>query len=261
MIITSLMNKKSGLIIGVANINSLAWNITCNVLNQGAVVALTYYSSINKKRILSLLKNINISIVLPCDVSNDEEIKYVFKVLKYRWGVLDFLLHSISYVNNKGLQGKYLTISRRSFIRALDINCFSFTTISRYASYIMNFGGSILTLTYFGAKSVIPFYNVMGVAKSALEASVRYLANDLGCYNIRVNALSLGPVKTLSSLKIREFNSILNYYKLITPMYRNITFSDISGSSIYFLSNLSSGVTGEIHNVDCGYQIMGIKYY
>ena len=259
MINTSLMKNKKGLVMGVANERSIAWAIAKTLSNSGAEVALTYQGETLKKRVGPLAKEINSSIVLECNVENENNISKVFNEIKKKWEVIDFVVHAIAFSNREELKGKYLNTTKDNFKRTMDISCYSFTAVAREAAKIMTNGGSLLTLSYFGSEKFMPHYNVMGIAKSALEASIKYLAKDLGKRKIRVNALSPGPIKTLAASAIGDFNYILKWNENNSPLKRNITVDDISGSAIYFLSDLSSGVTGEIHHVDSGYNIIGMK--
>ena len=259
MINTSLMKNKKGLVMGVANERSIAWAIAKTLSNSGAEVALTYQGEVLKKRVGPLAKEINSSIVLECNVENGNNISKVFNEIKKKWEVIDFVVHAIAFSNREELKGKYLNTTKDNFKRTMDISCYSFTAVAREAAKIMTNGGALLTLSYFGSEKFMPHYNVMGIAKSALEASIKYLAKDLGKRKIRVNALSPGPIKTLAASAIGDFNYILKWNENNSPLKRNITVDDISGSAIYFLSDLSSGVTGEIHHVDSGYNIIGMK--
>ena len=259
MINTSLMKNKKGLVMGVANERSIAWAIAKTLSNSGAEVALTYQGETLKKRVDPLAKEINSSIVLECNVENGNNISKVFNEIKKKWEVIDFVVHAIAFSNREELKGKYLNTTKDNFKRTMDISCYSFTAVAREAAKIMTNGGALLTLSYFGSEKFMPHYNVMGIAKSALEASIKYLAKDLGKRKIRVNALSPGPIKTLAASAIGDFNYILKWNENNSPLIRNITVDDISGSAIYFLSDLSSGVTGEIHHVDSGYNIIGMK--
>ena len=259
MINTSLMKNKKGLVMGVANERSIAWAIAKTLSNSGAEVALTYQGETLKKRIEPLAKEINSSMVLECNVENEDNISKVFNEIKKKWKVIDFVVHAIAFSNREELKGKYLNTTKDNFKRTMDISCYSFTAVAREAEKIMTNGGALLTLSYFGSEKFMPHYNVMGIAKSALEASIKYLAKDLGKRKIRVNALSPGPIKTLAASAIGDFNYILKWNENNSPLKRNITVDDISGSAIYFLSDLSSGVTGEIHHVDSGYNIIGMK--
>ena len=259
MMSTSLMKNKKGLVMGVANKRSIAWAIAKNLSNSGAKVALTYQGEALKKRIDPLAKEINSSIVLECNVENDNDISKVFNEIKKKWKNIDFVVHAIAFSNREELKGKYLNTTKDNFKKTMHISCYSFTAVAREAEKIMANGGALLTLSYFGSEKYMPHYNVMGIAKSALEASVKYLAKDLGKKKIRVNGLSPGPIKTLAASAIGDFNYILKWNENNSPLKRNITSDDISGSALYFLSDLSSGVTGEIHHVDSGYNIIGMK--
>tara|TARA_B100001245_G_scaffold75723_1_gene53683 strand:- start:375 stop:1184 length:810 start_codon:yes stop_codon:yes gene_type:complete len=256
---TSLMKNKKGLVMGVANKRSIAWAIAKNLSNSGAEVALTYQGEVLKKRIAPLAKEINSSLVLECNVENDNDISKVFNEIKKKWKNIDFVVHAIAFSNREELKGKYLNTTKDNFKKTMHISCYSFTAVAREAEKIMANGGTLLTLSYFGSEKYMPHYNVMGIAKSALEASVKYLAKDLGKKKIRVNGLSPGPIKTLAASAIGDFNYILKWNENNSPLKRNITSDDISGSALYFLSDLSSGVTGEIHHVDSGYNIIGMK--
>jgi len=253
------MKNKKGLVMGVANKRSIAWAIAKNLSNSGAEVALTYQGEVLKKRITPLAKEINSSIVLECNVENDNDISKVFNEIKKKWKNIDFVVHAIAFSNREELKGKYLNTTKDNFKKTMHISCYSFTAVAREAEKIMANGGALLTLSYFGSEKYMPHYNVMGIAKSALEASVKYLAKDLGKKKIRVNGLSPGPIKTLAASAIGDFNYILKWNENNSPLKRNITSDDISGSALYFLSDLSSGVTGEIHHVDSGYNIIGMK--
>jgi enoyl-[acyl-carrier protein] reductase I len=255
---TKLLSQKRGLIMGVANDKSIAWAIAKKAHENGASLAFTYQGEILEKRIKPLAEEIGSSVVIPCDVSNDESLEATFKHLKNEIGTLDFIIHSIAYATRDALKGRYVDTQRDHFKQALDISCYSLAAVCKYAEPLLNPGGSILTMTYYGSERVIPNYNVMGVAKAALEASVRYLAYDLGEKGIRVNAISAGPIKTLAASAIGDFNSFLNTAKKNSPLRENVTQEDVANSSLYFLSDLSKHVTGEIHYVDAGYNIMGI---
>ena len=255
----SLMAGKRGLIMGVANDHSIAWGIAKSLADQGAELAFTYQGDILLKRVKPLAESIGSDIILPCDVSSDEDIDTLFTTLEEKWGKLDFVVHAIAFSDRKELKGKYYNTSRGNFNVALDISCYSFTAVCQRAHSMMNDGGSFLTLTYYGGEKVMPHYNVMGVAKAALEASVRYLAADLGEKNVRVNAISAGPVKTLAASGVGDFRYILNWNLHNTPLRRNTTLQDIGGTAVYLLSDLSSGVTGENVHVDSGYHVVGMK--
>ncbi|MBM3601874.1 MAG: enoyl-ACP reductase FabI [Alphaproteobacteria bacterium] len=255
---TPLMAGKRGLVMGVANDRSIAWAIAQAAAKHGAELAFTYQGEALEKRVRPLAATVGSTIVEPCDVADDATIDRVFAVVKERWQRLDFVVHAIAYADKEELKGKYLNTSRGNFQRSLDVSCYSFTAVSQRAVPLMTAGGSLLTLTYIGAEQVMPHYNVMGVAKAALEASVRYLAVDLGRQNIRVNGLSAGPVKTLAASGIGDFRYILKWNQLNAPLKRNVSLEEVGGAGLYLLSDLSGGVTGEIHHVDCGYHVVGM---
>ena len=255
-----LMKEKKGLIMGVANNRSLAWGIARSLSEHGAEIALTYQGEALGKRVKPLADSINSKLVIPCDVSDKQSLESTFVEVKKHWGKLDFIVHAIGFSDKNELKGRYIdSITRKNFLNSLDISCFSFTEICKYAEPLMINGGSCLTLTYYGAEKVTPHYNVMGIAKAALEASVRYLAMDMGENNIRVNAISAGPVKTLASSGIGDFRYILKWNELNSPLKRNTTIDDVGGAALYLLSDLGKGTSGEIHHVDCGYHIVGMK--
>ena len=254
-----LMAGKKGLVMGVANDRSIAWGIAKAAREQGAELAFTYQGEALEKRVRPLAEEVGSSIVLPCDVSDEASMDAVFAELTKQWGKIDFLVHAIGYSDKEELRGRYADTSLDNFLKTMQISVFSFTSLARRAAAIMPDGGSLLTLTYYGAERVMPHYNVMGVAKAALEASVRYLAVDLGGQNIRVNSLSAGPIKTLAASGIGDFRYILKWNQYNSPLKRNVTLEDIGGSGLYLLSDLSSGVSGETHHVDCGYHVVGMK--
>jgi enoyl-[acyl-carrier protein] reductase I len=254
-----LMAGKRGLVMGVANDRSIAWGIAQAARAQGAELAFTYQGEALEKRVRPLADSVGSKLVLPCDVSDEASIDAVFTAIEKEWGKLDFVVHAIGYSDKEELRGRYADTSLQNFLTSMHISVFSFTSIARRASAIMPDGGSLLTLTYYGAERVMPHYNVMGVCKAALEASVRYLAVDLGGQNIRVNALSAGPIKTLAASGIGDFRYILKWNQYNSPLKRNVTLDDIGGAGLYLLSNLSSGVSGETHHVDCGYHVVGMK--
>ena len=256
---TGVMAGKKGLIMGVANERSIAWGIAKKVAEQGADLAFTFQGDALQKRVTPLAASLGSSLVLPCDVTDEASVDAVFSELQSRWGKLDFVLHAIAYSDKEELKGQYVDTTRDNFERTMDISVYSFTEITRKATAMMNDSGSLLTLTYYGAERVMPHYNVMGVAKAALEASVRYLAVDLGGRNIRVNGLSAGPMKTLAASGIGDFRYILKWNEYNSPLKRNVTLDDVGGAGLYLLSDLSSGVTGETHHVDCGYHVVGMK--
>ena len=244
---------------GVANERSIAWGIAKTAAAHGAELAFTYQGEALFKRLEPLAKSVDSDIIMQCDVTEDESIEEIFKTIKAKWGKLDFLVHAIAYSDKEELKGEYVNTSRDNFNRTLDISCYSFTSVAKQAADLMTDGGSLLTLSYYGAERVMPHYNVMGVAKAALEASVRYLAVDLGGQGIRVNGLSAGPMKTLAASGIGDFRYILKWNQYNSPLKRNVTLDDVGGAAMYLLSDLASGVSGEIHHVDCGYHIVGMK--
>ena len=254
-----LMQGKRGLIMGVANKRSLAWGIAKAVAEQGAELAFSYQGEALEKRVKPLAESVGSSLVLPCDVTDMPSVDALFDTLKSEWGQLDFVVHAIGFSDKNELRGRYSDTTRENFLMTMDISCYSFTAICQRAHKMMTEGGSLITLTYFGAERVMPHYNVMGVAKAALEASVKYLARDLGDDGIRVNAISAGPIKTLAASGIGDFRYILKWNELNSPLRRNVTIEDVGGAGVYLLSDLSSGVTGEIHHVDAGYNIIGMK--
>ncbi len=253
-----LMTGKRGLIMGVANDRSIAWGIARAAHAHGAELGFTFQGEALEKRVRPLAQSIGSDTVMPCDVADDESIDGVFRAIEKRWGKLDFLVHAIAYSDKDELKGQYVNTSRDNFLRSLDISCYSFTAVAQRAVPLMREGGSLLTMTYFGAERVMPHYNVMGVAKAALEASVRYLASDLGKDGIRVNAVSAGPIKTLASSGIGDFRYILKWNEYNSPLRRNVTLDQVGGAAVYLLSDLSTGVTGEVHHVDCGYHVVGM---
>ncbi|MCQ9154854.1 enoyl-ACP reductase FabI [Acidomonas methanolica] len=255
----SLMAGKRGLIMGVANDRSIAWAIAAACAAQGAELAFTYQGDALGKRVLPLAASVGSTLVLPCDVGDDAAIEATFAEIRKEWGKIDFLVHAIGWADKQYLRGRYLDTPRDAFLKAMEISCFSFTVVGKHAAALMPDGGSLLTLSYLGAERVMPHYNVMGVAKAALEASVRYMAADLGSDNIRVNAISAGPIMTLAANGIGDFRYILRWNQLNAPLERNVALADVGGAGLYFLSGLSSGVTGEVHHVDCGYHLVGMK--
>jgi enoyl-[acyl-carrier protein] reductase I len=254
-----LMAGKQGLVMGVANERSLAWGIAKALTAHGAALAFTYQGEALGKRVRPLAESLGSDFVMEADVAVEESLDAIFATLRRRWGRLDFLVHAIAFSDKDQLKGRYIETTRDNFLRTLEISCFSFTDICRRAAPLMSSGGSLLTLTYSGAERVMPHYNVMGVAKAALEASVKYLAVDLGRHNIRVNAISAGPIKTLAASGIGDFRYILKWNQLNSPLKRNVTIEDVGGAGVYLLSDLSAGVSGEIHHVDCGYHVVGMK--
>ena len=254
-----LMAGKRGLILGVANNRSIAWGIAKACADQGAELALTYQGEAFRKRVEPLAAELGAHVVGHCDVTETESVDAVFKNVADRWGKLDFLVHAIAFSDKEELDGRYVETTRDNFLRTMDISVYSFTTVAKRAEALMTDGGSLLTLTYYGAEKVMPHYNVMGVAKAALEASVRYLAVDLGGSGIRVNAISAGPIKTLAASGIGDFRYILKWNEYNSPLKRSVTVEEVGGSALYLLSDLSRGVTGEVHHVDSGYHVVGMK--
>jgi enoyl-[acyl-carrier protein] reductase I len=253
-----LMAGKRGLIMGVANDHSIAWGIARALAGAGADLAFTYQGDAQAKRVKPLAESVASRLVLPCDVANDAELDSAFATLAEEWGNLDFLVHSLAYSDRNELKGRYVDTSRANFISTLSISCYSFTDVARRAAAMMKNGGSLVTLTYGGATRVMPNYNVMGVAKAALEASVRYLAADLGRDNIRVNAISAGPMRTLAGSAVGDARLVFKWNKAHSPLKKNIELDHVGGAGLYLLSDLSAGVTGEIHFVDAGYHVIGM---
>ena len=257
---TGLMQGKRGLIMGLANDKSLAWGIAKKLSEAGAELAFSYQGDALAKRVRPLAEQLGSDFLIECDVSDMDALDTTFATLKERWKTIDFVVHAIGFSDKNELRGKYVDTSLDNFLMTMNISAYSLVAVARRAAEMMpETGGSILTLTYYGAEKVIPHYNVMGVAKAALETSVQYLANDLGPKNIRVNAISAGPIKTLAASGIGDFRYILKWNELNAPLRRNVTIDDVGGSGLYFLSDLSSGVTGETHHVDAGYHIVGMK--
>ncbi|MGB0412386.1 MAG: enoyl-ACP reductase FabI [Pikeienuella sp.] len=254
-----LMAGKRGLIMGLANQKSIAWGIAQACAEQGAELAFTFQGDALEKRVRPLAASVGSDIVVPCDVTDFDSIDATFNTLEEKWGKLDFVLHAIAFADKTELDGRYVDTSFANFQMSMNISCYSFTAVAQRAEKMMPDGGSLMTLTYYGAEKVMPHYNVMGVAKAALEASVKYMAMDLGPKNIRVNSLSAGPMKTLAASGIGDFRYILKWNELNSPLRRNVTQEDVGKSGMYLLSDLSSGVTGECHHVDCGYHVVGMK--
>jgi enoyl-[acyl-carrier protein] reductase I len=257
--VSGLMRGKRGLIMGVANNRSIAWGIARACRDQGADLAFTYQGDALKKRVEPLAEEVDGLVVGHCDVTEPSSIDAVFSAVQSAWGSLDFLLHAIAYSDKDQLDGRYIDVTESNFIKTMVVSCYSFTALAQRAEKLMTNGGSLLTMSYYGAEKWMPHYNVMGLAKAALECSVRYLAADLGVKNIRVNAISAGPLKTLAAAGIGDFRYILKWNEYNTPLRRNLTLEDVGKAGVYFLSDMSSGVTGEIHHVDAGYHIVGIK--
>ena len=257
--VSNVMAGKRGLVMGVANERSIAWGIAKTAAEHGAELAFTYQGDALLKRLEPLAQSVGSDTIMQCDVTEDRSIEEAFALIRKKWGKLDFLVHAIAYSDKEELKGEYVNTTRDNFLRTLDISCYSFTSVAKHAADLMENGGSLLTLSYYGSERVMPHYNVMGVAKAALEASVRYLAVDLGTQGIRVNGLSAGPMKTLAASGIGDFRYILKWNQYNSPLKRNVTLNDVGGAAMYLLSDLASGVSGEIHHVDCGYNIVGMK--
>jgi enoyl-[acyl-carrier protein] reductase I len=255
----NLFEGKRGLIMGVANERSIAWGISQAVHAQGGQLAFSYQGEALQKRVQPLAASLGSDILVECDVTNTDSIKQVFKTLKDKWGSIDFVVHAIGYSDKNELRGRYADTTLSNFLNTMHISCFSFTEVAKYASEIMPNGGCLITLSYYGGEKVIPHYNVMGVAKAALEMSTKYLAKDLGSKGIRVNCISAGPVKTLAASGIGDFRLIFKWNEYNAPLKRNITLEDVGGAAVYLMSDLGMGVTGEIHHVDAGYNVIGMK--
>ena len=256
---SGLMQGKRGLIMGVANDKSIAWGIAKACHEQGAELAFSYQGEALGKRVKPLAESVGSELVLECDVTDNASIDTLFETLQDKWGKLDFVVHAIGFSDKNELRGRYVDTSQDNFRMTMDISVYSFTAVAQRAEKMMPDGGALLTLTYYGAEMVMPHYNVMGIAKAGLEASVKYLAMDLGPKNIRVNALSAGPIKTLAASGIGDFRYILKWNELNSPLRRNVTTGDVGKSGMYLCSDLSSGVTGENHHVDAGYHVVGMK--
>lgn len=253
------MSGKKGLVLGVANDMSIAWAIAQAAADAGAGLAFNYQGDALKKRVVPLAQKVGASLVLPCDVEDEAELNQLFDAIDSEWGELDFIIHSLAWANKDNLKGRFMDVGRDDFLRSMSISCYSLIDIARRALPLMSKGGSIVTMSYYGAEKVMPHYNVMGVAKASLETTVRYLAADLGSEQIRVNALSAGPLKTLAASAIGDFRYIFKWNQHNSPLRRNITQQDVAGAGLYLISDLSSGVTGEVHHVDCGYHVVGMK--
>jgi enoyl-[acyl-carrier protein] reductase I len=257
---SGLMQGKRGVILGVANNRSIAWGIAKACHEAGAEIALTWQGDALKKRVEPLAKELNALLLGHCDVTDAVTIDAVFEVLRERWGKIDFVVHAIAFSDKDELTGRYVDTTLPNFIKTMTVSCYSFTAIAQRAEKLMRDGGALLTLTYYGAEKWMPHYNVMGVAKAGLEASVRYLAADLGSRNIRVNAISSGPIKTLAASGIGDFRYILKWNEYNSPLRRSVTIEEVGDTAVYLVSDLSRGVTGEIHHVDAGYNIVGMKH-
>lgn len=254
-----LMQGKRGLIMGVANERSIAWGISRTLAEHGATLAFTYQGEAVEKRVRPLAGSVGSELVLPCDVTDAASMDAVFDRIRSDWGRLDFVVHAIAFADKDELKGRYVDTSLENFSLTMNVSCYSFTAVCRRAAPLMAEGGSLLTMTYYGAERVMPHYNVMGLAKAALEASVRYIAADLGGDGIRVNAISAGPIKTLAASGIGDFRYILKWNAYNSPLKRNTTIDDVGGAAAYLLSDLAAGVTGEVHHVDSGYHVVGMK--
>ncbi len=254
-----LMSGKRGLIMGLANDKSLAWGIAQKLAQQGAELAISYQGEVMEKRVRPLAEQLGCDFLIDCDVADMANLDAAFATLAARWPTIDFVVHAIGFTNKEALRGKYYDVGLDDFLMTMNISVYSFTAVSKRAAAMMSQGGSLLTLSYYGAEKVIPHYNVMGVAKSALETSVKYLANDVGPQGIRVNAISAGPIKTLAASGIGDFRLILKWNELNAPLRRNVTIEDVGGAALYLLSDLSAGVSGETHHVDAGYHTIGMK--
>lgn len=255
---SGLMKDRRGLVMGVANDHSIAWGIAKKLSQEGAEIALTYQGEAFGRRVKPLADSLGSKLVLPCDVEDSASVAAVFDTLRGEWGGLDFIVHAIGFSDKNELKGRYADTSRENFIRTMVISCYSFTEVARHAADLMKEGGTMITLTYAGSVRIMPNYNVMGVAKAGLEASVRYLANDFGPRGIRVNAISAGPVRTLAGAGIADARHMFSYQQRNSPLRRTVTIDEVGGSALYLLSDLSSGVTGEIHYVDSGYHIVSM---
>ena len=264
---TGLMAGKRGLIMGLANDKSLAWGIAQRLKAEGAELAISYQGEVMEKRVRPLVEQLGCDFLIDCDVSDMANLDAAFEKLAARWPTIDFVVHAIGFTNKEALRGKYFDVTLDDFLMTMNISVYSFTAVAKRAAAMMTpfdpetgkGGGSMLTLSYYGAEKVVPHYNVMGVAKAALEASVKYLANDVGPDGIRVNAISAGPIKTLAASGIGDFRYILKWNEYNSPLRRNVTIDDVGASALYFLSDLSAGVTGETHHVDAGYHTVGMK--
>ena len=256
---TPLLAGKRGLIMGVANERSIAWGIARTLAAHGADLAFTYQGDALGKRVTPLAASVGSKFVMECDVTEPASTEAAFAEIERAWGGLDFLVHAIAYSDKEQLKGRFIDVTAENFTQSLAISCYSFIAVCQRAERLMSEGGGIITMTYYGAEKVIPHYNVMGVAKAALEATVRYLAVDLGKHGVRVNAISAGPIKTLAASGIGDFRYILKWNEYNTPLRRTVTIDDVGGAALYLLSDLGRSVTGEVHHVDCGYHVVGMK--
>lgn len=258
---TKLLAGKKGIVTGVANQLSISWAIAQLAKAHGAEIALTYQGEVLEKRVMPLAEELGCDFVAECDVTDEASMDRLFERVKSEWGEIDFLIHGIAFADKEELRGRYIDTSLNNFLNSMNISCYSLTALAKRAEPLMKKGGSIVTLSYYGAEKVIPYYNVMGLAKSALETSVKYLAHDMGPGNIRVNAVSAGPIKTLAASGIGDFKSMLKAHEATSPLKRNTTQQDVAGATVYLLSELANGVTGEIHYVDSGYNVMGMTNF
>lgn len=256
---STLLQGKKGLIMGVANGHSIAWGIARTLAAHGAELAFSYQGEALLRRVTPLAESVDSSMVYPCDVTNDDSVAELFANLKKEWGELDFVVHAIAFSDKDELKGRYVDSTRENFLNSMDISVFSFTSVAKHAEPLLKENASLITLSFMGSVKVMPHYNVMGVAKAALEASVRYLAVDMGEKNIRVNAISAGPIRTLASAGISDFRYMQKWHENNAPLKRNVTIDEVGGAGLYLVSDLSTGVTGEIHYVDSGYNIVGMK--
>jgi len=255
---SGLMAGKRGIVMGVANDHSIAWGIAQTLASQGAEIAFTYQGDAQAKRLRPLAASVGSTILLQADVESDEQLDAVFAAVKKEWGTIDFLVHAIAFSDRDELKGRYVDTSRANFARSLDISCYSFTAVAQRAARLMPQGGALVTLTYLGAQRVMPNYNVMGVAKAALEASVRYLAADLGKDGIRVNAISAGPMRTLAGAAVGDARMVFKWAKNTSPLKKSVELNHVGGAALYLLSDLSGGVTGEVHFVEAGFNVVGM---
>ena len=253
-----MLKNKKGVVFGIANNHSIAWGISKELAKNGAEIAIGYQNDILLKRVKPLSKEINSKILIKCDFNNSDSVNNAVSKIKKEWGNIDFIIHAVAFADKTELNGRYINTSKDNFLNCLDISCYSLTSLARAFSPIMNDGGSILTLSFYGSNKVIPNYNLMGVAKAALETSVKYLSIDLGEKNIRVNAISAGPMRTIAGAAINNARAVYNFTEKNSALKRNVHLDEIGKSALYFVSNLSSAVTGEVHYVDCGYNIIGM---
>lgn len=258
MTLSNIMKGKRGLVMGVANDHSIAWGMAEMLAKHGAEMAFTYQGEAFEKRVKPLAESVGSKIVLPCDAAREDDLKAVFAALGQNWGSLDFVIHAIAYSNKEELKGRFVDTTLDNFTLTMHVSCYSFVAVARHAAPLMKNGGSLVTLSYLGAERVIPNYNVMGVAKAALESSVRYLANDLGPQGIRVNAISAGPMRTLAGSAIGSARKTFKYNQMASPLRRSVELEELGGTGLYLLSDLGSAVTGEVHHVDCGFHAVGM---